>query len=339
MLARLPGLDLEALTCWLDDAHPGLRDGGLRAEAIVGGKSNLTYLVTDRRNRWALRRPPLAHLLPTAHDMAREYRVISALSRTDVPVPEAVALCSDPGVLGAPFYLMNFVDGVVLDDKRTVAAFDPVRARRIGEELVDTLVALHAVDPAAVGLDDFGHPDGFLDRQLRRWHAQWEASETRELPVLAEVVDALREARPVSPSPTVVHGDYRLTNVIVGADLDRIAAVVDWEMATVGDPLTDVGLLTVYHQLATDSDFTMPRMHPRDGFLAPAELVERYARHSGRDVSQLDWYVAFGFFKLAVVAEGIAARHLQGKTVGAGFERFGAAVPGLLEQARGILHG
>lgn len=337
MPAGLPGLDVEALTRWLDAEHPGLRDGDLSADAIVGGKSNLTYRVTDRQSRWALRRPPLAHVLPTAHDMTREYRVISALMPTAVPVPAAVALCADPQILGAPFYLMSYVEGVVLDDKATVAALDPATAGRVGEQLVDVLVALHDVDPEAVGLADFGHPDGFLDRQLGRWHKQWDASETRPLAVLDEVVDALRAARPMSPPPTVVHGDYRLTNVIVGADFDRIAAVVDWEMATLGDPLTDVGLLTVYHRLAIDSDFTMPHMHPRDGFLSPEQLVQRYAEASGRDVSQLDWYVAFGFFKLAVVAEGIAARYLQGKTVGAGFERFGAAVPGLLEQARDIL--
>jgi aminoglycoside phosphotransferase (APT) family kinase protein len=194
-------------------------------------------------------------------------------------------------------------------------------------------VALHRIDPAALGLGDFGRPAGFLDRQVNRWHKQWQASETRPLPELGKVVDALRAGRPESGAPAVVHGDYRLTNVIYAADLTRIAAVVDWEMATLGDPLTDVGLLVVYHRLAEQSDLTMPRMRPADGFRSPEQLVARYATASGRELGELPWYVGFGFYKLAVVAEGIAARHLQGKTVGPGYERFGQMVPMLLSSA------
>ncbi|MGH8962132.1 MAG: phosphotransferase family protein [Jatrophihabitantaceae bacterium] len=332
-MADLPGLDLAALTSWLDAEHPGLRRGPLAGEVIAGGKSNLTYRVTDGSTTWALRRPPLAHVLPTAHDMVREFRVISALHGTDVPVAQAIALCEDKGVLGAPFYLMSYVDGLVLDRPEVIAGLDTTAARMACEQLVDTLVALHAVDPESVGLPEFGRPDGFLTRQVRRWHQQWQASETRPLEILDQVLARLSGTVPDQSAPAIVHGDYRLTNVMFRPDLSAIAAVVDWEMATLGDPLTDVGLLVVYQTLSVDGDFVMPRMSPGDGFLSPRELVARYDAGSHRDLSQLDWYVGFGYFKLAVVAEGIHHRYLQGKTVGAGFDHFGAAVPELLAAA------
>ena len=329
----LPGLDLAPLTAWLDTTCPGLRAGALFAEVIAGGKSNLTYRLTDGSHTWALRRPPLGHVLPTAHDMAREYRVISALAGTGVPVARAIALCTDPATIGAPFYVMSYGDGVVLDRADAVRALDRDAARRVGEALVDTLVELHAVAPEDVGLADFGRPAGFLERQVRRWHKQWQASETRPVPELQQVVDALLADLPESGAAAIVHGDYRLTNVIYSHDVARIAAVVDWEMATIGDPLADVGLLVVYHSLAEQSDLTMPRMRPADGFLAAKEMVARYGAGAKRDLGRLPWYVGLGFFKLAVIAEGIAARHLQGKTVGAGFENFGAIVPMLLSRA------
>jgi aminoglycoside phosphotransferase (APT) family kinase protein len=330
---ELPGVDLDALAAWLDAELPGTRAGDLSGEVIAGGKSNLTYRITDGTSTWALRRPPLAHVLPTAHDMVREYRVISALDGTDVPVPQAVALCRDVDVLGAPFYLMGFVDGLVLDRPDALARLDAPTARRACEQLMDTLVALHAVDPAGVGLADFGRPEGFLARQVRRWHQQWQASETRPLDELARVVEQLNAKLPEQSPPAIVHGDYRLTNVMYAPDLSRIVAVVDWEMATLGDPLTDVGLLVVYQTLAAQGDFVMPRMDPSQGFLTPEQMVQRYAAGSHRDLANLSWYVGFGYFKLAVVAEGIHHRYLQGKTVGAGFDHFGPAVPMLLQAA------
>jgi len=329
----LPGLDLAALTGWLDSARPGLRRGELVAEVIAGGKSNLTYQVTDGSTTWALRRPPLAHVLPTAHDMVREYRVISALVGTAVPVAPAIALCEDVAVLGAPFYLMAFVDGVVLDRPATLARLDADAARTACEQLMDTLAALHAVDPADIGLADFGRPDGFLSRQVKRWHGQWQASETRPLDQLGQVVERLTAALPEPSAPAIVHGDYRLTNVMFSPDLSHIAAVVDWEMATLGDPLTDLGLLVVYQTLAANGGFVMPRMSPADGFLTPEQMVAHYAAGSTRNLAGLDWYVGLGYFKLAVVAEGIHHRYLQGKTVGTGFDHFGAAVPHLLDSA------
>ncbi len=332
--SELPGVDLAALTRWLDDAKPNLRRGELIGKVISGGKSNLTYRITDGEQAWALRRPPLAHVLPTAHDMVREYRVISALAPTAVPVADAIALCEDPDVLGAQFYLMSFVDGVVLDHPADIAGLDPAIARRTCEQLIDTLVDLHAVDPEAVGLRDFGRPAGFLARQVRRWHGQWQASETEPRPELAALVERLTTTMPEQSPSSIVHGDYRLTNVMFGPDLSGIAAVVDWEMATLGDPLTDVGLLVVYQTLSAEGgEFVMPRMRPTDGFLTADELVERYDRGSKRDLTHLDWYVGFGYFKLAVVAEGIHNRYVQGKTVGEGFADFGPAVPALLQSA------
>jgi aminoglycoside phosphotransferase (APT) family kinase protein len=248
-----------------------------------------------------------------------------------------VALCNDPQVMGAPFYLMGFVDGVVLDRPELIGRVPPAGALAACEQLVDTLVALHAVEPGRVGLADFGRPAGFLQRQLGRWHKQWLASQTRPLGQLDAVVERLAATLPEQTGAAIVHGDYRLTNVMyrLGSDggLDGIAAVVDWEMATLGDPLTDVGLLVVYQTLATEGDFVMPRMDPTGGWPSAGELVDRYANTSGRDLGALPWYVAFGYFKLAVVAEGIHHRYLQGQTVGAGFEHFGAAVPTLLDSA------
>ncbi|MDT4918019.1 MAG: hypothetical protein QOH89_2719 [Pseudonocardiales bacterium] len=346
-MADLPGVDLGALASWLDAEHPGLRAGELSGEVIAGGKSNLTYRVTDGTTTWALRRPPLAHVLPTAHDMVREFRVISALADTAVPVAPAIALCTDADVLGAQFYLMGFVDGVVLDKPDLLRDLDPAAATRSCELLMDTLVDLHEVDPAAVGLADFGKPEGFLARQVRRWHQQWHASETRPLDAVGQTVERLTAALPEQSAPAIVHGDYRLTNVMFGAAdgssrpehlvIGRIAAVVDWEMATLGDPLTDLGLLVVYQDLAQQGDTIMPQMLPERGFLTAAQMVARYAARSPRDLSRLNWYVGFGYFKLAVVAEGIHHRFLAGKTVGAGFDHFGAAVPLLLAAAQQAL--
>ena len=330
---ELPGLDLAALTRWFDAEQPDLRRGALAGEVLAGGRSNLTYRISDAVSTWALRRPPLGHVLPTAHDMAREYRLISALAPTDVPVAEPIAFCSDDAVLGAPFYLMSFVDGVVLDRPAAMRALDQDAARAVCEQLVDSLVRLHAVDPAAVGLADFGRPDGFLERQVRRWHTQWKASRTGPPTEPDAVVAALLRRLPPPAAPGIVHGDYRLTNVIYRPDLTGIAAVVDWEMATLGDPLTDVGLLAVYQGLSLHDDLLMPRMSPADGFLTAEQMVERYTAQSGRDPADLAWYLAFSCFKLAVIAEGIHHRYLQGKTVGPGFDRIGAAVPQLLATA------
>jgi aminoglycoside phosphotransferase (APT) family kinase protein len=304
---------------------------------IAGGRSNLTYRLTDGSQSWALRRPPLGHVLPTAHDMAREYTVISALYGSAVPVPEPIALCTDETVLGQPFYLMSFVDGIVLEKPELVP--DRQTATRTSELLIDTLVALHGLDPESLGLAGFGRPEGFLQRQISRWHKQFQASVPNGMPVEEQVLDRLRDTLPPQQKPGIVHGDYRLTNVLFAPDLVRIAAVVDWEMATLGDPLTDLGLLYVYHSQAGSSDSVMPNVPSEQGFLTPQQLLDRYAERTGQALAELDWYVGFGYFKLAVIAAGIHVRYLQGKTVGSGFETFGRLRDGMLAAAADRLTG
>ncbi|GAA1043574.1 phosphotransferase family protein [Streptomyces sp. TR1341] len=321
-----PGLDLDRLRDLLERERPGLVRGPLTGRLIEGGRSNLTYALSDGTSKWVVRRPPLGHVLATAHDMKREHRVISALHPTSVPVPAPVLLCEDEEVLGAPFYMMEFVEGTPY---RTSAQLAPLGERRVRGavlSLVDTLVELHAVDPAEVGLGDFGRPEGYLDRQLRRWGKQLDASRNRELPGIDELHAELGRGLPGSPAATVVHGDYRLDNVLIGAD-DRITAILDWEMSTLGDPLTDLGLLVMYSRSLDLPNSPVSTTAEAPGHPAPEELIERYAARSGRDVSAVSWYEAFAFFKLAVILEGIHYRFTLGQTVGRGFDRIGELVP------------
>lgn len=325
-----PGLAPERLRGHLDRERPGLVGGPLSARLIEGGRSNLTYLVTDGAHDWVVRRPPLGHVLATAHDMRREFRVISALHPTAVPVPEPLLLCEDPDVLGAPFYVMEYVRGTPYRTAEQLAPLGPRRTRAALLGLVDTLVELHAVDPSAVGLADFGRPEGFLDRQLRRWGKQLDASRDRDLPGVDELHAALGRSLPNSPAPTVIHGDYRLDNVLIGDD-DRIKAVLDWEMSTLGDPLTDLGLLVMYSAPLEIPGSPISTTAGAAGHPDPAELVARYAAGAGRDTSAIAWYTAFAWFKLAVILEGIHYRYTLGQTVGGGFERIGELVPVFIE--------
>ncbi|MFF1398098.1 phosphotransferase family protein [Streptomyces sp. NPDC058287] len=325
-----PGLDLDQLRGHLDRERPGLVAGPLSGRVVEGGRSNLTYIVGDGSSTWVVRRPPLGHVLATAHDMKREYRVISALNPTSVPVPEALLMCEDDSVLGAPFYVMEYVAGTPYRTADQLAQLGPERTRAAVLGLVDTLVDLHAVDPAEVGLADFGRPEGFLDRQLRRWGKQLDASRNRELAGVDELHAALGRSLPTSPAPTVVHGDYRLDNVLINEDadgVDRIKAVLDWEMSTLGDPLTDLGLLVMYSAKLEVPDSPVSTTSAAAGHPDPAEIIERYAARSGRDVSAVSWYTAFAWFKLAVILEGIHYRYTLGQTVGAGFDRIGELVP------------
>ena len=232
-----PGVDLDRLRPWFAANVEGATDAPLHASLISGGRSNLTYSVGDATHEWVLRRPPLGHVLPTAHDMTREHTVLAALAGTDVPVPRTLAFCSDEAVNDAPFYVMEKVDGVILRTPEELAQLSGTDARRCSECLIDVLVAIHAVDYRAAGLGEFGHPDGYLERQVRRWGEQWERSKSRDLPAIEELARRLRAALPTSPPPTIVHGDYRLDNTMLAADdPGRIVAVLDWEMATLGDP-------------------------------------------------------------------------------------------------------
>ncbi|MGW2517758.1 phosphotransferase family protein [Streptomyces sp. NPDC001617] len=326
-----PGLDPDRLRGLLDRERPGLVHGPLTGRLIEGGRSNLTYAVSDGTSKWVVRRPPLGHVLATAHDMKREHRVISALHPTEVPVPRPVLLCEDEQVLGAPFYVMEFVEGTPYRTAEQLAPLGPERTRGAVLSLVDTLVELHAVDPGEVGLADFGRPEGFLDRQLRRWGKQLDASRNRDLAGIDELHATLGRQLPTSPAPAVVHGDYRLDNVLIGSEpnegVDRIKAILDWEMSTLGDPLTDLGLLVMYSLPLGMPDSPVSTTAEAPGHPAPAELIERYAARSGRDVSAVSWYTAFAWFKLAVILEGIHYRYTLGQTVGRGFDRIGDLVP------------
>ncbi|MGW4390333.1 phosphotransferase family protein [Streptomyces sp. NPDC004685] len=332
------GIDVPALRRYFEHHVPDFT-GRLRIALLQGGRSNLTYDVTDGTHRWVLRRPPLGVLTPTAHDMDREYRVVAALGGTGVPVAGAVLSCTDADVIGAPFCVVDFVEGTVLRDGDRAAELRSADARSAAEALVDALVALHSVDAAAVGLSDFGRPDGYLERQVRRWRGQWDKVATRTLPDVDELHRRLARALPASGAPTIVHGDYRLDNTILTpGDFGRIAAIVDWEMATLGDPLADLGMLLMYWETTCEPVLGarhVPTANP--GFPTGQELAERYAAQSGRDIQSLHCYQALACFKLAVIAEGIHARYAAGQTVGTGFERVGSAVPALLNSGLELL--
>ncbi|WP_019630193.1 phosphotransferase family protein [Actinomadura atramentaria] len=346
--AGVPGVDVPRLASWLAGALPGA--GPITAvELIAGGRSNLTYgIALGDGRRVVLRRPPLGHVLPTAHDMGREYRVMAALgAHTGVPVPGMLAFCDDPDVIGATFYLMDFVEGRVLRDEADAADLTPDQARGLSDALAEALAAIHTVDPGKAGLADFGRPAGYMERQLRRWGKQWDSSQdairatgtVRELPEYDRLVARLGERLPGDAPARLVHGDFRLDNALVRLDPPAISAVVDWEMATLGDPLSDLGLTLVYWTDAADPA-ALPvgaTITAAPGFHTRREFAERYAALTGADLASLDFYVAFACFKLAAILEGIHARFLQNATVGEGFAEIGDAVPLLLDRAHAIL--
>jgi aminoglycoside phosphotransferase (APT) family kinase protein len=297
---------------------------------IAGGKSNLTYEVTDGQASWIVRRPPLGHVLATAHDMSREHRVLTALHPTDVPVPATYALCEDTDVIGAPFFVMERVEGTPYRLASQLEPLGPERTGALAARMVDTLATLHRVDPAEVGLSDFGRPNGFLARQVRRWKKQLDASRSRDLAGADELHRLLEANLPVEGAPAVVHGDIRLDNLLVDDD-DQVAAVIDWEMATIGDPLTDVALLLAYQRMAGfDTGYAVANASAAPGFLTGEEMLNRYADRSRRDLSSMGFYLGLAYFKLAVILEGIHYRYAHGHTVGAGFDAVGAIVEPLV---------
>jgi aminoglycoside phosphotransferase (APT) family kinase protein len=328
-----PGLDLVRLRRHLAAVLDHPPRAALQASVIAGGRSNVTYRVSDGRSVWVVRRPPLGGVLATAHDVGREARVMSALAGTAVPVPPVLHLCEDSGVIGAPFVVMRFVDGVVLRGPEQMADYGPDDLARAGDLLVDTLLALHAVDPDEVGLSRFGKPEGFLLRNVRRWATQWESSRTRDLPVVDEIARRLEGDVPRTQRVAVVHGDYRLDNVMFAPDLSSVAAVVDWELSTLGDPLADVGLLLTYTEVAS----AVLGLGTAQGLPAAPDVLARYAAGSDLDLAAIAWYTAFGVFKLAVILEGVHARYRAGATVGEGFETMGGFVPVLAARAAELL--
>ncbi len=304
----------------------------LSFERISGGRSNLTFGVTDSAGtRWALRRPPLGERLGSAHDMGREHRVVSALAATPVPVPSIAGHCEDDSVIDAPFYVMDFVEGPVLRGRADADPYDEATRRAIGERVVDTLVAIHSVDPDAIGLGDFAKRDDYVARTLHRWSGQWEKSKTRELPLVDEVHDRLAARIPEQGLATIVHGDYRLDNMILTPEADGVAAVVDWELCTLGDPLADVGLLLVYWAEEGDGVIPLEPATMAPGFPSREVARKRYAELSGRDLSEIDFYVALGYWKLAIILEGVFARYKAGQYGQSeeAFQQFARIVDGL----------
>ncbi|GAA1155737.1 phosphotransferase family protein [Nocardioides aquiterrae] len=331
-----PGLDLAAFRRWYDEQRPGEIAGELSGRVIAGGRSNLTYEVTDGAAWWIVRRPPLGHVQATAHDMGREYTAMTALRDTDVPVPTTYAHCADPDVLGAPFYVMERVEGTAYRSAEQLAALGPERTASIAGEMVDVLAKLHTVDPAGVGLAEFGRPAGFLERQVRRWGQQLEGSKTTDRPDADELHRRLT-ARVASVETGddgswvgIVHGDYRLDNLLTGAD-DHVKAVVDWEMATLGDVRTDLALLLVYDRLSSlPAAGLVSDVSNAPGYPTGEEHLARYAAARGRDLGDMGFHLGLAYFKLAVILEGIHYRFLQGATVGEGFDRIGAGFDPLI---------
>jgi aminoglycoside phosphotransferase (APT) family kinase protein len=310
---EVPGLDVARASAWLEANVAGAA-APFEFELIAGGHSNLTFAVTAATgSRFVLRRPPLGHVLASAHDMGREHRVLAGLQGTAVPVPAVEGFCPDPDVIGAPFYVMRYVVGHVVRDAETARlALTPDARANASRSLVDTMAKIHAVDLNAAGLDDLGRHDGYIARQLRRWYGQIGQQRTRDLPAIDRVHDALAERIPVQDGATLVHGDYRLDNCMVD-DSGELVAVLDWEICTLGDPLADVGLLTVYWTGPDDPPGAWTAGATTEpGFWPRARIAERYAEVSGRDVSNLGFYVAFAYWKLACILEGVYSRYLGG---------------------------
>jgi aminoglycoside phosphotransferase (APT) family kinase protein len=329
---REPLLVLEPLIAFLA-AHGLAAPADLSAEPIGDGHSNVTFaLSTDV----VLRRPPRGPLPPSAHDVLREARLLTALARTDVRAPRVLAMGDDPAVIGAPFFIMERVPGTVITDAVPAALNDPAQHAAIAAELIDALVELHAADWSTIGLEGFGKPTGYLERQLRRFAGLWEHNRTREIPKLDQVGEWLAAHVPHSPPTTIVHGDYRLGNTMFAAAAPaRLTAILDWEMATLGDPLADIGYLMIHWVQAGDppTRFTLHNVTQQDGFPTRREMVARYEERSGRSVSDLNWYLTLALWKSAVFMEGNYKRAVAGSTDDPWLKTFGEGVVELAERA------
>ncbi|MBI3454340.1 MAG: phosphotransferase family protein [Candidatus Rokubacteria bacterium] len=330
-------LDREAVGVYLRGRLPGA-DAPITVSQFPGGHSNLTYLLRFGRQEYVLRRPPFGPVAPKAHDMAREHRVLSALWRVFPPAPRPYLLCEDPSVIGASFYVMERRHGLVVRTEiPPEIGADPGLHRRVSEAVVDTLVALHAVDWAAAGLAGLGHPAGFVERQVRGWAERYERAKTREIPAIRDLARWLGERIPPSPPPTLLHNDFKLDNLMLArTDPGRVAAVLDWEMATLGDPLVDLGLLLCYWADQADPPArrqSVSQVTAEPGFLTRAEVLARYGAGTGRDVSHIAFYETFALYKVAVVVQQIYVRYHRGQTRDARFATFEDRVVGLAEAA------
>jgi aminoglycoside phosphotransferase (APT) family kinase protein len=313
----------------------GLGSGPIAADPVGEGHSNVTYLIRRDGGTWVLRRPPRPPLPPSAHDVLREARLLTAVQDARVRTPRVLATCDDEAVIGAPFYVMERVEGDVMTAEVSPALTG--ETRRIGEELVDALVEIHAVDWLGCGLEGYGKPTGYLDRQLRRFGGLWEHNRTRELPVLERVTAWLAENKPDSPEATIVHGDYRLGNTMFAPEAPaRLVAIFDWELATIGDPLADVGYLVATWSQADDPDDPLRGLSAATrapGFPTRDELIARYEQCSGRSMSDVRWYMTLALWKTAVFLEGSYKRRLAGTTEDAFFDRLKTGVPAIAERA------
>jgi aminoglycoside phosphotransferase (APT) family kinase protein len=332
-----PLVDAEALSTYLGDKLPG--QGPFQVVRHQAGHSNETFFIRRSGHEWVLRRPPLGAFLPTAHDVMREHRVLSALADTPVRTPRPLVACEDEAVIGAPFYVMERVEGLVIRDRLPDWATEAERGR-IGEQLIDALVELHAVDWQGVGLDGWGRQSGYLDRQLKRWSGQLELTEplTRPLPDLERAGRWLADNKPESPPATIVHGDYKLDNVVLEPSAPaRIAGILDWEMSTIGDPIADLGyLLSFWRDPGDQADRVLSEQFDltrQPGFPSRDELAERYAERSGRHVVDVTWYEVLAIWKLAILLEGSYARHLAGVTDDPFFALLEDGVPALARRA------
>jgi aminoglycoside phosphotransferase (APT) family kinase protein len=337
-------LDAARLTEWLRQHLPACDIPGLdlsRAPIITqfpGGHSNLTYLVAFGGIEIVLRRPPFGPVPPTAHDMAREFRWLSAMHRVFPLAPRPYTLCEDPGVIGAVFYTMERRTGIVVrSEEPNGLADNPAARRAVSEAMIDTLARLHGVDVVAQGLSGLGKPAGFVARQVRGWSDRWERARTTMRPEMDALSTWLAEHLPPDPvRPTVVHGDFKLDNVMLDpADLGRIVAVFDWEMSALGDPLVDLGILLAYWSPTAPPEQrdALTTVTSRHGYLTPSELVDRYAARSGRDVSNIRFYQIFALFKIAVVIQQIYYRWVKGQTTDPRFASFDARVSYLAQHA------
>jgi len=338
------GIHADRVSAWLESHVVGARPP-FTFSLITGGHSNLTYKVVGADGRaMVLRRPPLGAVLATAHDMGREHKIISGVAKSTVPVPPALGLCTDEAVNDAPFYVMAYVEGTVIDSREVAEKTVPEAERgALGVDIIEILARLHQVDVDAVGLGDLGRKEHYLERQLKRWRTQWEKSKTRELAAMDEVYEALSSEIPEQVGTAIVHGDYRLGNMLTGAD-HRIAAVLDWELCTLGDPLADLGyLLNNWAEPGEEEGPTSrgaaiaPTVAP--GFPSRADLVARYEALTGRDASRIDYYRAFQYWRLAAIVEGVMARYLKGVMGGeADTDAFKAQIDGLADSALSRVH-
>jgi len=311
----IKGIRSARVSEWLEAHVDGLKPP-FRFGLIAGGHSNLTYKVDDAAgNSIVLRRPPTGAVLATAHDMAREHKIISAVARTDVPVPVALGLCEDESVNDAPFYLMDYIEGAVLNDAQvTKSTLDEAARAALSEHTAEVLAALHAVEPADIGLGDLGKREDYIARQLKRWKGQWEKSKTRELPAMDEVYEGLSQKIPEQHGAGIVHGDYRLGNMLVSPE-GQILAVLDWELCTLGDTLADLGyLLNNWFQPGDTTLDGAAAFGPTSvgGFSTREALVARYAELSGREVGAINYYRAFQYWRISAIVEGVLARYLKG---------------------------